>query len=154
MNVWLYPLQGLRLDLTQQGEFSLSSTTKDLLANLQEPLTIRAYISSKTHPLLAPLTSRVADMLREYQVASNGRVMADVADPASDPAAEAEASQTYGIQPTPLRVSDRFEASLLNIYFDVLVRYGDQSAMLNFRDLIEVQQNRDGTADVRLRNLE
>ena len=54
VNVWLYPLYGLRLDLTQQGQFSLAQPTKDLLNNLQEPLYIRAYISEKTHPLLAP----------------------------------------------------------------------------------------------------
>ncbi|PKM06023.1 MAG: hypothetical protein CVV17_02590, partial [Gammaproteobacteria bacterium HGW-Gammaproteobacteria-7] len=33
-------------------------------------------------------------------------------------------------------------------------RYGDQNVVLNFRDLIEVEQHRDGTVEVRLRNLE
>ena len=154
LNVWVYPLQGLRLDLTQQQEFSLSPATRDLLANLQEPLTIRAYISAKTHPLLAPLAPRIRDMLREYQIAANGKVAADVVDPASDPAIETEANRTYGIQATPLQVSGRYEASLINTYFDILIRYGDQSTILNFRDLIEVEPRRDGTLDVRLRNLE
>ncbi len=154
MNVWLYPLQGLRLDLTQQQEFSLSQTTRDLLNNLQEPLVIRAYISQKTHPLLAPLAPQVSDLLKEYQIAANGKVTADVVDPASDQAIEAEARQTYGIQPTPLQVSGRFEASVINAYFDILIRYGDQNVTLNFRDLIEATPNRDGTLDVHLRNLE
>ena len=154
LNVWMYPLQGLRVDLTQQQEFSLSQATKDLLANLQEPLTIHAYISEKTHPLLAPLVPRIRDLLREYQIASDGKITADVVDPASDPAVEAEASQTYGINPTPLQVSGRYEASLINTYFDILIRYGDQTTTLNFRDLIETQSNRDGSIDVHLRNLE
>jgi ABC-2 type transport system permease protein len=154
LNTWLYPLQGLRLDLTEQREFSLSQPTRDLLGALQEPLTIRAYISGKTHPLLAPLAPRVSDLLREYVIASNGKVDAQVVDPASDPAIEAEANQTYGIQPTPLQVSGRYEASLINTYFDILVRYADQNTTLNFRDLIEVEPRRDGTIDVRLRNLE
>jgi ABC-2 type transport system permease protein len=154
LNVWVFPLQGLRVDLTQQQEFSLSPTTRDLLSNLQEPLVIRAYISGKTHPLLAPLAPRIQDMLREYAIAANGKVAADVVDPANDPAIEAEAGQTYGIQPTPLQVSGRYEASLINTYFDIVVRYGDQNTVLNFRDLIEVEQRRDGTLDVSLRNLE
>lgn len=154
VNVWVYPLAGLRLDLTSQQEFSLSQTTRDLLANLQEPLVIRAYISEKTHPLLAPLAPQIRDMLREYEIASNGKVKADVVDPASDPAIETEATQTYGIQPTPLQVSGRYEASVINAYFDLLVRYGDQNQVLNFRDLIEVTPNRSGTVDVHLRNLE
>ncbi|HLF27792.1 MAG TPA: Gldg family protein [Anaerolineae bacterium] len=154
LNVWVFPLQGLRVDLTQQQEFSLSQTTKDLLANLQEPLTLRAYLSNNTHPLLAPLIPRIRDLLREYQIVSNGKVTAEVVDPAQDPAIEAEANQTYGIQPTPLQVAGRYEASLINAYFDILVRYADQSTTLNFRDLIEVEPRRDGTVDVRLRNLE
>ena len=154
VNVWVYPLAGLRVDLTSQQEFSLSQTTRDLLANLQEPLVIRAYLSEKTHPLLAPLVPQIRDMLKEYSIASGGKVTADVVDPASDPAVEQEAAQTYGIQPTPLQVSGRFEASVINAYFDILVRYGDQNVVLNFRDLIEVTSNRDGTINVHLRNFE
>lgn len=154
VNVWAYPLQTLRADLTSQQEFSLSSATRDLLSNLQEPLTLRAYLSEKTHPLLAPLIPQIRDMLTEYAIASNGKVQTQVIDPATDPDAEAQAAQTYGIQPTPLQVAGRFEASVINAYFDVVASYGDQNVVLNFRDLIEVAQRRDGTVDVRLRNLE
>jgi ABC-2 type transport system permease protein len=154
VNVWLYPLQMLRLDATAQGDFSLSPTTRNLLSNLQEPLTLRAYISEKTHPLLAPLIPQIRDLLLEYAIASNGKVKADVVDPASDPAIEQEAAQTYGIQPTPLQVSGRFEASVINAYFDIVAKYGDQNTTLSFRDLIEISPNRVGTVDVRLRNLE
>ncbi|MFN3705182.1 MAG: Gldg family protein [Thermoflexales bacterium] len=154
VNVWMGPLQMLRTDLTAQREFSLSNATLNLLGQLQEPLLIRAYISEKTHPLLAPLTPRVRDLLQEYQIAGRGRVTAEVVDPITDPNLEAEAARTYGIQPTPVQVAGRYEASIINTYFDILVRYGDQNAVLNFRDLIEVEQRRDGTVDVRLRNLE
>jgi ABC-2 type transport system permease protein len=154
VNVWLYPLQTLRVDATAQGEFSLSPTTRTLLSNLQEPLTLRAFISEKTHPLLAPLIPQIRDMFQEYAIAGNGKVKADVVDPASDPAIEAQATQTYGIQPTPLQVSGRFEASVINAYFDIVAQYGDQNTTLSFRDLIEVNPKRDGTVDVQLRNLE
>jgi ABC-2 type transport system permease protein len=154
VNVWIYPLNGLRLDLTQQHEYSLSNTTKDLLANLQEPLLIRGYFSEKTHPLLSPLVPQMRDMLQEYQIAGRGKVTVDVVDPSQNPAKEQEANQTYGIQPTPLQVSGRYEASVINAYFDILVRYGDQNVTLNFRDLIATQAQRDGTTAVTLRNPE
>ncbi|NOZ72710.1 MAG: hypothetical protein GXP38_12505, partial [Chloroflexi bacterium] len=109
-----------------------------ILSNLSEPLLIRAYISEKTHPLLAPLAPTVADMLREYEIASHGKVKAEVVDPAKNPELEAEANQTYGIRPTPFRQAGRYETSVINSYFDILVRYGDQSTVLNFQDLIEV----------------
>lgn len=154
LNVWLFPISGARLDLTAGKEFSLSGTTRDLLSNLEEPLLIRAYFSEKTHPLLAPLEPRIRDMLREYEIASGGMVEVEIVDPIQDPQKELEANQTYGIRPTPLRTTDRYGASVVNAYFDILIRYGDQSAVLNFRDLIEVEPRRDNSLDVRLRNLE
>ncbi|MEZ4643415.1 MAG: Gldg family protein [Chloroflexota bacterium] len=154
LNVWLYPLHGLRLDLTAQKEYSLSQTTKDLFANLQEPLLIRAYISEKTHPLIAPLIPQVRDMLREYEIASNGRITAEVVDPISDPEIEVEANQNYGIQPMALQTSGRYEASVINAYFDILIRYGDQTVILNFQDLAQFDLLPDGSTEVTLKNLE
>lgn len=154
LNGWLYPLSNIRLDMTARKEYSLSQTTRDLLSNIQEPLLIRGYFSEKTHPKLAPLIPQIEDTLREYQIASGGKVTIEIVDPARDPDKEAEANQTYGITPVPFQVTERYEASVLNSYFDILIRYGDQNEVLNFRDLIEVQPYPDGSLDVRLRNLE
>jgi ABC-2 type transport system permease protein len=153
LNVWLYPLRTLRLDLTAEKQYTLSRATRDILSNLSEPLLIRGYFSEKTHPLLAPLIPRIRDMLQEYKLASGGKVQVEIIDPARDPDAEAEANQTYGIRPTPLQVAGRYEASIINAYFDILIRYGDQSVTLNFRDLIEIEYGRE-EINVRLRNLE
>lgn len=154
VNIWLTPLQRLRVDLTQQGQYSLSGVTKDLVGSLQEPLLIRGYISERSHPLLNPLRPQIADLLREYEIAGRGNVTAEVIDPVSDPDLEAEANQTYGIRPFPFQVADRYESSVINSYFDILVRYGDQDVVINFQDLIEVTPNSTGSIDVRLRNLE
>ena len=154
LNIWLAPLSGIRLDMTAQKAYSLSPTTRAILSNLQEPLLIRGYFSQKTHPLLAPLVPRIEDMLTEYAAASNGKVQVEFVDPAKDPELEAEANQTYGIRPVPFQVADRYQASVINSYFDILIRYGDQNEVLNFRDLIDVEAHRDGQVDVRLRNLE
>jgi ABC-2 type transport system permease protein len=154
LNVWLFPISSARLDLTSDREFSLSGTTRDLISNLEEPLLIRGYFSEKTHPLLAPLVPRIRDTLREYEIASKGKVVFEFVDPLQDPDKELEANQVYGIRPTPLRAADRYGASVVNAYFDILIRYGDQSTVLSFQDLIEVEPRRDGSVDVRLRNLE
>ncbi|MGD8794095.1 MAG: Gldg family protein, partial [Anaerolineae bacterium] len=103
VNTWLFPLGGLRADLTADNEYSLSPVTKDLIRNLQEPLLIRGYISERTHPLLAPLVPTIRDMLREYEIASGGQIEAEVVDPREDEELEAEANQVYGIRPNPFR---------------------------------------------------
>jgi len=154
VNIWTYSLRGLRVDLTEDREYTLSPTTKSLLGNLQEPLLIRGYFSEKTHHLLAPLVSSIRDMLQEYQVASGGKLQLEIIDPAKEPEKEAEANQVYGIQPIPFRVEGRYEVSVINSYFDILIQYGDQSVTLGFDDIIEVEPQRMGEPDVRLRNLE
>lgn len=152
-NALIFPFHTVRADLTQNREYSLSEVTRDLLASLQEPLLIRGYFSEKNHPLLSPLIPYIRDMLEEYRIASNNRVRTEIIDPIKDPEMEAEANQVYGIRSTPVQTSDRYGASVINIYFDILIRYGDQSLVLNFSDLIEVDQY-GSTVEVRLRNLE
>jgi len=153
VNVWMYPLHGLRVDLTEQKEFTISQATRDLLGQLQEPLLIRAYISEKTHPLLAPLAPQISDMLREYEIAGNGMVKTEILDPLQDPAIETEANQTYGISSTPFQITGANETSVINSYFSILVRYGSQSVVLNYTDLIAVKQTSSGVS-VSLNNLE
>ena len=155
LNTWLFPLSGLRVDLTAQNQFSLSSTTRELTRNLQEPLLLRGYISDRTHPLLEPLVPNIKDLMREYEIASGGRIKAEVVDPRDDEELEAEANQVYGIEAVPFRITERYETSVVNSYFDILVSYGDQFVTLGFNDLIEfVPQGGGKSDDIRLRNLE
>ncbi len=152
-NLLIAPASAARLDLTQHSEYSLSDVTKNLLMGLQEPLLVRGYFSEESHPLLAPLVPRIKDMLREYELASGGRLQLEFIDPLADPELEREANQIHGIRPTPLQSNDRGGMSLVNVYFDVLIAYGDQSAALNFSEVIEVVDTPLGI-EVRLRNLE
>jgi ABC-2 type transport system permease protein len=154
MNGWLFSIHALRVDLTAGREYSLSPATRDLIGSLSEPLLMRGYISDETHPLLAPLVPAIRDMLREYEIASRGRITGEVVDPRDDEALEEEANQVYGIRPVPFRISGRYEDTVINSYFDILIRYGDQSGVLSFQDLIEVRPASGGQVEVKLRNLE
>ncbi len=154
VNVWLNHTHTLRADLTADREYSISPVTRDLVANLQEPLIMRGYFSAKTHPLLAPLIPRIRDLMEEYRIASNGRIEVSFVDPKYDQEAEQEANQLYGIKPVPFQVAGRYEASVVNSYFNILIKYGDQFVTLDYNDLIEVRQRKDGELDVGLRNLE
>ena len=154
LNFWLYPIPGLRADLTANNEFSLSDTTKDLVSGLPEPLLLRGYFSERTHPLLARLVPSVRDLMREYGVASEGGVNVEFVDPREDEELEEEANRAYGIRSTSFAITERRESTVINSYFDILIRYGDQFITLGFGDLIEVEPRPDGSPDVRLRNLE
>ena len=153
-NLWLASFSGLRIDVTEGRIYSISEATRGYLAQLKEPLLIQGYFSAKTHPLLAPLAPRMRDLLAEYEIAGRGNVKVRVIDPADDPELEDEANTKYGIRPVPFQVADRYQSSLVNSYFDVLVSYGDEYEVLGFRDLIEVKVAGEADLDVQLRNPE
>ncbi len=153
-HLWLQQIGSARIDLTQGKIYSISPATKQYLAHLQEPLLIRGYFSAKTHPLLAPLVPRLRDLIREYQIAGHGNVRAEFIDPLHNPDLEAEANEKYGIKPVPFQVADRYQSALVNSYFQILIQYGDQFQVLNFRDLIEVKQQGGQGIEVELNNPE
>lgn len=154
VNFWLSHLSVLRVDLTEGDRYTISPATEAYLGQLREPLLIRGYFSAKTHPLLAPLGPALIDLLREYEIASDGRARLEIIDPAKEPELEDEANDKYGIRPVPFKVSDRYQSSVVNSYFDVLLAYGDQYEVLGFRDLIEIKAQSEDRIDVRLRNPE
>ncbi len=152
-NLWLSQVS-LRADVTEGKLYSISDATHDYLDRLQEPLLLRGYFSAKTHPLLAPLVPQLRDLLKEYEVAGRGKLRVEIVDPVDDPALEEEANQKYGIQSVPFQVADRYQAALVNSYFNVLVQYGDSFEVLGFGDLIEVKAGTTTSLEVRLRNPE
>lgn len=154
LNIWLAPVHAARVDLTRGGMYSLSDSTEEILASLDEPLIIRGYFSGKTHPLLMPLVPQIRDLLDEYAAVGGSKVRVSFVDPSTDEAIEKEAQEQYNIKSMPFRFEDRFEQSVVNSYFHILVAYGDQYEVLQVDALIDVQVAGAGDVDVRLGNLE
>ncbi len=153
-NFWLLPIGKLRTDLTQGNIYSISEATKGYLKQLKEPLLIRGYFSPQTHPLLAPLVPRIRDLVEEYAVAGGPKVHVEFINPQDHPELEQEAGQKYGIRPVPFQTASKYQSSVTNSYFDLLIQYGDQFETLSFRDLIEVKVASEQELDVELRNPE
>jgi ABC-2 type transport system permease protein len=153
-NLWLSQVSLLRADVTEGRLFSISDATHTYLEQLQEPLLLRGYFSAKTHPLLAPLVPELRDLLREYEVAGRGKVRVEILDPVDNPELEEEANQKFGIRSVPFQVADRYQAALVNSYFNVLVQYGGSHQVLTFGDLIEVKAGATNNMEVQLRNPE
>lgn len=150
-NVWLGGITSVRLDLTQGRLYTLSPATKSELASLSEPLLIEGIFSSKTHPLLAPLVPQLKDLIREYGIAGGHHVEVRFVDPQQAPEAAQTLASRYGIKPVPFRNQSRYEASVVNAYFDVLIKYGDQYKVLSFQKLVGVEQSPGGSLKVDLK---
>ncbi len=143
-----------RLDLTEENRYTISDTTRTTLRSLDEPVAVLGYFSKRTHPKLAPLVPQIEDLLEEYAALSRGKLTWQIVDPGEDEDAEQDASQRYGIRSTPFQLTSKYEAGIVNAYFAIVIKYGDQYKRYGFEDLIEVTPTSDGDVDVRLRNLE
>jgi len=153
LDLWLAPVTLARVDLTEGGEYSISDVTVRTLSQLDEPLSIEGYFSERTHPLLAPLVPQIRDLVAEYEIHGGDRVEVSFQDPNADEELEAEIGERYGIRSFPFRVADRHQQAVVNSFFHLLVRYGDEYETLSFDELIEVAGDDQGI-EVRLRNLE
>lgn len=153
-NFWLHALGGPRLDLTEGQLFTLSDATKNTLRSASEPILIRGYFSRKSHPLLEPLVPRLKDLLEEYGAVGGARVRVEFVDPHRDQEIAEEAARQYDIRPVPFRMASRYEAGVVNSYFDLLVQYGDEHETLSFEDLIEVKGDGISEPEVVLNNPE
>jgi ABC-type uncharacterized transport system involved in gliding motility auxiliary subunit len=78
-------LRGMRLDLTQNHLYTLSAGTREVLAELKEPVNLYFYFSreaaEKQSPLLMPYANRVREFLEEITARSGGRIRLHVIDP-------------------------------------------------------------------------
>ncbi len=97
-------LSSARVDLTDQKLYTLSDGTTQLLRGVQEPITLRFYLSSRLTrdvPSFAGYAQRVQDLLQEYAARSNGRIRLETYDP--EPFSDVEDRATaYGLQGVPV----------------------------------------------------
>ncbi|MDT7042948.1 Gldg family protein [Candidatus Nitronereus thalassa] len=97
-------LRSVRFDLTDQKLYTLSEGTKNILQSLEEPITLRFYLSKKLATGLPGINSyanRVMELLQEYEAAAGGNLNLHIIDP--EPFSEEEDRAVgYGLQGVPL----------------------------------------------------
>ncbi|MGH6827699.1 MAG: Gldg family protein [Rhizomicrobium sp.] len=92
-----------RLDLTQTGQFTLSRGTRNILAKLREPITLKFYYSrgvGTRYAATAAYAKRVRDLLQEYATLAHGKLILQEIDPEPFTPEEDEASAS-GLTPAP-----------------------------------------------------
>ena len=94
-------LRGMRLDLTQNKLYTLTAGTRDVLADLKEPVNLYFYFSrdaaAKQSPLILPYATRVREFLEEVAARSGGKIHLRVIDPQPFSDDEDRAAD-YGLQ--------------------------------------------------------
>lgn len=93
----------VRLDLTEDGLYTLSEGTSDVLSHLEEPVTLRFFFSetlANNYPGLKTYGDRVREMLQAFEAEAAGNIELQIFDP--EPFTEAEdQAVAYGLQGVP-----------------------------------------------------
>lgn len=121
-----------RLDLTADGRHTLAPITRELLAEAEGPITVRAYLPQRIQPPYRRAVRALRDTLAEFEAA--GPVRLEVFDP-SDPAlgeaeqrALDEAAAGYGVSAVPLQLAEGDALIQRSVRFGVAFLYRERQA--------------------------
>lgn len=120
-----------RLDLTEGKQYTLSKATKDILRNLEDPVTIKAYFSEDLPANVAKTKRDFQEMLIEYSNLSKGNVDYEFVNPNDDQAVEQEAMQN-GISPVMINVREKDQVKQQKAFMGSIIKLGDQQEVIPF----------------------
>ena len=120
-----------RLDFTEDNQYTLSDASINILKNLDEPVTIKAYFSQDLPPKVAAVQRDFKDLLIEYANRSNGKVMYQIINPNENDDLEKEAMQN-GIQPVLINVRDKDQMKQQKAYLGAVIKMGDRKEVIPF----------------------
>ena len=83
-----------RLDFTEDRQYTLSDATRDILDELQEPITVKAYFSKDVPAQLIKTKRDFQEMLVEYGKLSGRMLVFEFISPNEDEELEREAIRT------------------------------------------------------------
>ncbi len=118
-----------RLDLTEDKRYTLSEVTRNLLKDLDEPVTITAYFSNNLPPQLDRVRRDFRDMLVEYNQVSRDRVVYEFVDPLKEEFGDRKARQA-GIMQLQVQVREKDQMKSQTAYMGAVINMGDQKEVL------------------------
>ena len=121
----------IRFDFTADKRYTLSQTTKDILSNLSEPITVTAYFTEDLPPEFAKTKRDFKELLIEYAYASGNNVVYEFVDPGKDPQTEQKANQS-GIRPAIISARKKDEVKQQKVYLGAVVQLGEKSDAIPF----------------------
>jgi gliding-associated putative ABC transporter substrate-binding component GldG len=121
----------LRFDFTEDGEYTLSDATTDILDDLEDPVTIKAYFSQNLPPDIAKTRQDFQEMLIEYSNRSDGKVIYEFINPGENESIEQEATK-HGIRTVMINVREKDQMKQQKAFMGALVLLGANQEPIPF----------------------
>ncbi|MCM8536524.1 MAG: Gldg family protein [Lentisphaeraceae bacterium] len=126
---------GSRADLTSEQVHSFSPVSAKLMAELEKPVLIEAYVSKKVPENVIENRKNLLSTLREIEATSKGnvKVLIHETEPRSKEAADAE--DRYSIVPRTMQELSNGAASVMEVFMGIAVTSGANQEVIPFLDL-------------------
>jgi ABC-type uncharacterized transport system involved in gliding motility auxiliary subunit len=112
--------------MTRNDIYSLSDISKDAVATLSEPLTVRAFFSENLPAPYNNVRQQLRDLLQEYALHSNGFFSYSFETMEGEEKEETgEAARQYGIYPVQIESVEEDEFKAVSAYMGVAILHGD-----------------------------
>ncbi len=111
-----------RLDLTDDRVYSLSHASKDLVRELEDPITITAFFTADLPARFATNRRFLRDKLNDYRAYGGQNIEYQFIDPGEDEELRGEAGR-LGIPPIQIQVIESDNVQLKNAYMGVALEY-------------------------------
>ncbi|RMG71633.1 MAG: hypothetical protein D6722_06520 [Bacteroidetes bacterium] len=118
-----------RLDFTADQRYTLSETTRAILRDLDQPVTVTAYFSDNLPPQLAAIGQDLRDLLSEYQSFSDNNLVYEFVDPGEDEEKQAEALQA-GVATLDIQSREKDQIQVLQGYMGAVIKVGNQEEVI------------------------
>ncbi|MCB0628563.1 MAG: GldG family protein [Saprospiraceae bacterium] len=119
-----------RWDLTEDNQYTLSDATRNILRDLEDPVTIKAYFSADLPTDLVKTRNDFRDMLKEYATISRGMVDYEFISPEED--ADKQAAAQAGIQPVMINVREKDQMKQQQAFMGATIEMGEQQEVIPF----------------------
>lgn len=118
-----------RLDLTKGKIYSISKATKDILKELENPMTIKVFVSKDLPSPYNKSAKYLRDLLAEYRTFSHHKIDVEFIDP-KEKREYTQLAREMGITPVRVNVvkNDRFE--LVEGYLGMAIIYGNKKEVV------------------------
>ena len=125
----LFAFIPMRLDITDEGLFTLSDGSRNIVANLEEATTIKLYYSADLAEIpvsFKTYSTKVIELVRRYAALSKGKLSLEIFDPKPDTDEEDWASR-YGLEGARLPTGNTF-------FFGMVVLSAEREEVVKFFD--------------------
>lgn len=121
----------VRFDWTAENRYTLSPASKQIVADLDDPITVTAYFTDNLPGRLQQVKQRFRSLLTEFRAASGGSIEYTFVNPNATSDAERAARQA-GIRPVTVDVRQQDQVSQKRAYLGATFQYGDATKTLGF----------------------